>query len=77
MVTTFQPNRSKFSADSRFASSQWETVLLGNNVSQWLGASLESALKFKWLLDVLNQVIISLTQFFIHTLSKNFSTKIS
>ena len=31
-------------ADSRFASSQWETVLLFNGVSHWLGASLESAL---------------------------------
>ena len=30
-------------ADSRFASSKWETVLLGNDVSHWLGASLESA----------------------------------
>ena len=30
--------------DSRFASSQWETVLLCNDVSHWLGASLESAL---------------------------------
>ena len=31
-------------ADSRFAPSQWETALLCNNVSHWLGASLESAL---------------------------------
>ena len=31
-------------ADSRFAMSQWETELLGNNVSHWPGASLESAL---------------------------------
>ena len=31
-------------ADSRFARSQWETVLLCNDVSHWLGASLESAL---------------------------------
>ena len=31
-------------ADSRFAPSQWETVLLGSDVSRWLGASLESAL---------------------------------
>ena len=30
-------------ADSRFAPSQWETALLCNNVSHWLGASLESA----------------------------------
>ena len=31
-------------ADSSFAPSQWETVLLCNDVSHWLGASLESAL---------------------------------
>ena len=31
-------------ADSRFAFSQWETALLCNDVSHWLGASLESAL---------------------------------
>ena len=32
------------SVDSMFASSQWETALLCNDVSHWLGASLESAL---------------------------------
>ena len=31
-------------ADSRFAPSQWETALLCNGVSHWLGASLKSAL---------------------------------
>ena len=31
-------------ADSRFAPSQWETALLCNHISHWLGASLESAL---------------------------------
>ena len=31
-------------ADSRFAPSQWETALLCNDVSHWLGAGLESAL---------------------------------
>ena len=30
-------------ADSRFAPSQWERALLCNDVSHWLGASLESA----------------------------------
>ena len=30
-------------ADSKFASSQWETVLLCNDVSHWLDASLEQA----------------------------------
>ena len=31
-------------SDSRFAPSQWETALLCNDVSHWLGANLESAL---------------------------------
>ena len=31
-------------AGSRFAPSQWETVLLCNDVSHWLGANLKSAL---------------------------------
>ena len=35
-----------FRADSRFAPSQWETALLCNDVSHWLGARLESALRF-------------------------------
>ena len=34
----------KSMADCRFASNQWETALLCNDVSHWLGASLESAL---------------------------------
>ena len=33
-----------FRADSRFAPSQWETPLLCNGVSHWLGPNLESAL---------------------------------
>ena len=35
---------SNIRADSRFASSQWETALLCNGITHWLGASLESAL---------------------------------
>ena len=35
-----------FRADSRFAPRQWETALLCNDVSHWLGASLKSALMF-------------------------------
>ena len=35
-----------FRADSRFAPSQWETALLCNDISHWLGANLESALLF-------------------------------
>ena len=31
-------------ADSRFVRSRWEMALLYNNVSHWMGASLESAL---------------------------------
>ena len=34
----------RYRADSRFAPSQWETALLCNNVSHWLGTSLESNL---------------------------------
>ena len=33
-----------WASHSRFAPSQWETALLCNDVSHWLGASLESAL---------------------------------
>ena len=33
----------EYRADSRFASSQWETPLQSNAVSHWLGANLESA----------------------------------
>ena len=36
--------------DSRFAPSQWETALLCNTVSHWLGARLESALPVTQLL---------------------------
>ena len=35
-----------FKADSRFAPSQWETLLQSNAVSHWLSANLESALEF-------------------------------
>ena len=38
-------------ADSRFAPSQWETTLLCNDVSHWLGASLKSAL-MEWFLSI-------------------------
>ena len=36
--------RSYLRADSRFAPSQWETALLCNDVSHWLGTNLELAL---------------------------------
>ena len=35
----------EFKADSRFVTSQWETVLLCNDVSHWLDANRESVLK--------------------------------
>ena len=36
---------------SRFAPSQWETLLQSNNVSHWLGANLEWALYYQAILD--------------------------
>ena len=47
MLGFFHSNPSvlKFRADSRFVLSQWETALLCNDVSHWLGARLVSALK--------------------------------
>ena len=42
-----QPRHMKgFRAESRFAPSQWETVLLCNDASHWLGANQESARAF-------------------------------
>ena len=38
--------RSRYRADSRLAPSQWETLLQSNAVSHWLGATLESALRY-------------------------------
>ena len=37
-----------YRADSWFAPSQWERVLLCNDVSHWLGANLESTLYTMW-----------------------------
>ena len=42
-VTWVKPKTRR--TDSRFAPSQWETALLCNDVSHWLSASLESAMK--------------------------------
>ena len=36
----------QYRADSRFAPGQWETALLCNGVSHWLGANLESSLQY-------------------------------
>ena len=44
-------------ADSRFAPSQWETALLCNDVSHWLGANLESALLSFRCMDMVSQDI--------------------
>ena len=42
-------------ADSRFMANQWKTALLCNDVSHWLGASLESALDYVcWLCMLLH-----------------------
>ena len=41
-------HRSNIRAYSQFAPSKWETALLSNDVSHWLGASLESALNILW-----------------------------
>ena len=38
--------KGKYMADSNFALSKWETALLGNDVSHWLGSSLESVRKY-------------------------------
>ena len=45
---TVQPAWIENIADYRFAPCQWETALLCNDVSHWLGASLESAPENKW-----------------------------
>ena len=41
-----------YRADPRFAPSQWDTALLCNNISHWLGASLESALFYIFSLHI-------------------------
>ena len=48
-----------FTADSRFAPSQWETALLCNNVYHWLGANRESALIFQWWPSLLTHICVT------------------
>ena len=48
------PWLSSFRADSRFAPSQWETTLLCNDVSHWLGTRLEWTLSYVELFLKLN-----------------------
>ena len=49
-------------ADSRFAPSQWEMLLLCNDVSHWLGTSLESTLyMIQWQVITLNNGPVLLT----------------
>ena len=48
MVWTAEWNDIWPRADSRFAPSQWETALLCNDISHWLGTNLESALLAIW-----------------------------
>ena len=44
VTETTMDNMGNCRADSRFPPSQWETVLLCNDVSHWRGANLESGL---------------------------------
>ena len=44
MYTTTPRVSTMYKADSRFAPSQWETLLQSNAVSHWLCANLDSAL---------------------------------
>ena len=44
VMTCFRCEKMILRADSRFAPSQWETALLCNDISHWLGANLESVL---------------------------------
>ena len=46
-------------ADSRFVPSQWETALLCNDISHWLGASLQWALQLTTYNDVFKDTEIS------------------
>ena len=43
---------SHYRADSRLVPSQWETALLCNDVSHWLGAKLESALYYNYAINL-------------------------
>ena len=56
-----------YRTNSRFAPSQWEMALLCNNISHWLGASLESALAFGKAV-VLGRKIKTWTSFNINTI---------
>ena len=47
-------------ADSRFAPSQWETALLCNDVSHWLGVGLESAMYAEYIPHFLIYYTLSL-----------------
>ena len=46
LYITLSPICIYYRADSRFVLSQWETALLRNDISHWLGASLQSALYY-------------------------------
>ena len=52
-------------ADSRLAPSQWETALLCNDVSHWLGTSLETALIVNCtLMSIFSKICIKIQTFF-------------
>ena len=61
----------KHMAASRFASSQWETALLCNDVSHWLGAGVESPLKNIQVLSVTDTYITYSTMYLNVWLHKN------
>ena len=50
----------EYRADSRFAPSQWETWLLCNDVSHWLGAILESALEYMHNADLMKCAFLTI-----------------
>ena len=50
--TPHSSDKRKHRGDFRFAPSQWETVLLCNDVSYWLCANPESALKHRYNLEL-------------------------
>ena len=61
----------KYRADSRFAPSQWESALLCNDVSHWLGASIELPLKY-----IRSQAATCTYNYNIHRVSIIYSCKI-
>ena len=59
----------QYRADSRIAPSQWETALLCNDVSHWLGAWLESALQY-----VIKNILYEQSTYFLWNLIRSWVT---